>query len=447
MTVTYPVTVTVSRDTGRRDVPAGGPLVAARGQGRRRVRPLPDHGRDQPERRRGRPARRDHHRGVRRQADRLEHRLPRRQRQPGGDRRVDAFTNNDRTNPPNAVAITITEIAETITATTRFPRDVTTGYSSSGAGGYVWSSQISDSGTLADKGIQEVAGVSVSTVSAAAGVVWEQGDEFYVRGVPTVPGNGGAISLGKASGGGYARRPFLLLDDFAKSGKPGNHVLLEPDPSVDAYHVRPVTLDPVTAAPTWDLDEVRRDVRAGGPCPPPRCTPPGAWSPSTPTAGGSASCSRRSRRSRHRRRPRRSRPRPPAPVPGRPAELTDRRGGDQSRHDPGARAGSAAGLRLRPQRQPRALLRHRAHRGRGHAVHVPLVNRAATSTSPSTAPTSCTSSTTPATAPRPPTTASTSTRRSACSWPAASRASTSRTSPSTTGATSSRRTTTRSPTP
>jgi hypothetical protein len=165
----------------------------------------------------------------------------------------DAFTNNDRTNPPNTVAITITEIAEPITAKTRFPRDVTTGYTSSGAGGYVWSSQIGDSGTLADKGIQEVAGVSVSTVTGAAGVVWEQGDEFYVRGVPTVSGTaGGAISLGKASGGGYARRPFLLLDDFAKSGQPGNHVLLEPDPTLDAYHVRPVTLDPVTAAPTWD---------------------------------------------------------------------------------------------------------------------------------------------------------------------------------------------------
>jgi len=162
-----------------------------------------------------------------------------------------AYPNNDATNPASAVAIEITEIPETISATTRFPRDPTTGWSSS-ADGYVWSPQITDSGTLADKGIQEVTGVSVSTLTAAAGVVWEQGDEFYVRGVPTVAGAGGAISLGKASGGRYARRPFLLLDAFAHSGKPGNHVLLEPDPTLDAYHVRPVTLDPVTAAPTWD---------------------------------------------------------------------------------------------------------------------------------------------------------------------------------------------------
>ena len=72
---------------------------------------------------------------------------------------------------------------------------------------------ITDSGTLADKGVQEVAGVSVSTLAGAAGVVWEQGDEFYVRGVPTA--NGAAIALGPATAGGYARRPFLLLDPFA----------------------------------------------------------------------------------------------------------------------------------------------------------------------------------------------------------------------------------------
>ena len=107
-----------------------------------------------------------------------------------------AYTNNDATNPASAVAIEITEIAETISATTRFPRDDTTGWSSS-AGGYMWSPQITDSGTLADKGIQEVTGMSVSTLAGAAGVVWEQGDEFYVRGVPTAPAPAGRSRWGR----------------------------------------------------------------------------------------------------------------------------------------------------------------------------------------------------------------------------------------------------------
>ena len=82
-------------------------------------------------------------------------------------------------------------------------------------------------------------------------MVWEQGDRFYVRGVP-VAQNGATISLGPATNEGYVRRPFLLFDSFADKADEGNHVLLEPDPSTPAYHVRKVSLDPTTGAPTWD---------------------------------------------------------------------------------------------------------------------------------------------------------------------------------------------------
>src|SRR5262249_53697415 len=47
-------------------------------------------------------------------------------------------------------------------------------------------------------------------------------------------------------------RPFLLLDPFAQITDEGNHVLLAPDPVTDAYHVRKVSLNTTTGAPTWD---------------------------------------------------------------------------------------------------------------------------------------------------------------------------------------------------
>ena len=160
-----------------------------------------------------------------------------------------AYPNNDPNNPASAVAIEITEIPSTISATTRFPR---TPRPAGAARRRVRLVAADHRQRHARRQGHPGGGGRVGLhAHGAAGVVWEQGDEFYVRGVPTA-GAGGAISLGQASGGGYARRPFLLLDAFAQSGKPGNHVLLEPDPSLDGYHVRPVTLDPVTAAPTWD---------------------------------------------------------------------------------------------------------------------------------------------------------------------------------------------------
>jgi hypothetical protein len=160
------------------------------------------------------------------------------------------FTNNDPANPPSAVSITITELAVPIDANTVFKRQVTTAYSAA-AGGYTWSNQISDTGTLQSNGVPEVVGATVSKLAGAAGIVWEENNRFYLRGVPIVQ-NGSTISLGPATHEGYARRPFLLFDAFAHPTDQGNHVLLEPDPSTPAYHVRKVTLDPTTGAPTWD---------------------------------------------------------------------------------------------------------------------------------------------------------------------------------------------------
>ncbi len=166
------------------------------------------------------------------------------------------FVNDDPANPPGAVSITITEIPPEIDSSTVFKRTVTTGFSSAAgsAGGYGWSNQLSDSGTVVSGGIQQVLGTTISTLAGVAGVVWEQGNRFYIRGVP-IAQNGSSISLGEATSKGYTRRPFLLLDSFVGRSSPssqGNHVLLEPDPSTTAYHVRKVSLDPTTGAPTWD---------------------------------------------------------------------------------------------------------------------------------------------------------------------------------------------------
>ena len=160
------------------------------------------------------------------------------------------FTNNDPNNTASVVAITFEQIPVPIDAKTTFERTDTTCFSET-ANGYTWSSRVTSSGTVADKGIQGVAGASISTLAGVAGVVWEQGDKFYVRGVPTGQ-DGATIQLGPATANGFSRRPFLLLDPFVEKTSAGNHVLLEPDETLPEYHVRKVTLDPVTSAPTWD---------------------------------------------------------------------------------------------------------------------------------------------------------------------------------------------------
>ncbi len=160
------------------------------------------------------------------------------------------FTNNDPNNPPAAVPITITELPVPIDSHTVFKRRVTTTYSAA-AGGYTWSDKVVDSGALARVGNPLATSTTVSTLAGVAGVVWEQDKKYYVRGVP-VAQSGATISLGRATHEGYLRRPFLLFDAFVGKGDQGNHVLLEPDASTEAYNVRKVTLDPTTGAPTWD---------------------------------------------------------------------------------------------------------------------------------------------------------------------------------------------------
>src|SRR5208282_4174335 len=63
------------------------------------------------------------------------------------------YPNNDPANPPSAVAITIKELLLPITDKTVFKRADTTGYA---AAGYTWSNQITDTGTVLSKGIQQV---------------------------------------------------------------------------------------------------------------------------------------------------------------------------------------------------------------------------------------------------------------------------------------------------
>jgi hypothetical protein len=158
--------------------------------------------------------------------------------------------NDNPAQPPSQVAFAITQLPAPITASTVFQRADTTTFSPA-AGGYTWSDQVSSMGTVASGGIQEVTGAAVATRAGVAGVVWKQGDRYYLRGVP-VAENGTTIDLRPAPKEGYARRPFLLFDAFVERTDEGNHVLLEPDETTDAYTVRRVSLDPVTGAIDWD---------------------------------------------------------------------------------------------------------------------------------------------------------------------------------------------------
>ena len=113
------------------------------------------------------------------------------------------LANNDAANPPSSVAFAITELPAAITAATVFKRADTTIYSAT-AGGYTWSSAVTDTGTIANSGIQEVTGVAIATPLGVAGLVWKQADKYWLRGVP-VAENGATIPLGGATTQGYTR--------------------------------------------------------------------------------------------------------------------------------------------------------------------------------------------------------------------------------------------------
>jgi hypothetical protein len=160
------------------------------------------------------------------------------------------YPNNNPARVPDAVSFAITQLPAPITAATVFKRTVTTAYSPA-AGGYVWSPAVSVAATLGSPGAVDVISASVATLAGVAGIVWREGDRYYLRGVP-VAQNGPTIQLGTATREGYARRPFLLLDSFVAAADEGNHVLLEPDETTSGYVIRKVSLDPVTGNLSWD---------------------------------------------------------------------------------------------------------------------------------------------------------------------------------------------------
>jgi hypothetical protein len=160
------------------------------------------------------------------------------------------FENDDPDHVPSTVEFAITELPATITAATVFKRAATTTYSTADQG-YTWSDGVSVSGTVDSGGVDEVTGAAIATLLGVAGVVWKQDDRYWLRGVP-VAQNGSTIKLGVGREEGYARRPFLLFDSMVEKGDRGNHVLLEPDATTDAYHVRSLTIDPETGALDWD---------------------------------------------------------------------------------------------------------------------------------------------------------------------------------------------------
>ncbi len=167
------------------------------------------------------------------------------------------LVNNDQAHPPEVVAFAVRQAPEPIVAATVFKRADTTTFSKS-AGGYTWSDQIVDTGTVTSGGrIEAVTGVTVASRLGVVGVVWEQAEHYYLRGIPIVE-NGSTFTFGAVTRQGYARRPFLLFDSWVDTDtcagpvKGGNHVLLEPDPVTDAYHVRMLTVDPDNGALSWD---------------------------------------------------------------------------------------------------------------------------------------------------------------------------------------------------
>jgi hypothetical protein len=160
--------------------------------------------------------------------------------------------NDDPNNPFKNPKIQITQLPATIDEKTVFRRTATTTYNGA-AGGYEWSEDVKVTGTSNRKGVQGVTGTAVATLAGVAGVVFEEGDHFYIRGVPVEP-DGKPIELGTSTKEKFARRPFLLLDPFVQENDRRNHVLLEPDEHSDGYQIRRVSLDPRTGSISWDAN-------------------------------------------------------------------------------------------------------------------------------------------------------------------------------------------------
>jgi hypothetical protein len=163
-----------------------------------------------------------------------------------------AYPNDDPDHPPAAVAFAITQLPAVVDTSTVVVRADTTAYSKT-AGGYTWSDQVGVPGTVLTPASVDVVSTAVATSAGVAGVVWKEADRYYLRGVPLAQDKA-TIELGSATREGYARRPFLLLDPFVDEADRANHVLVEPDETSSAYHVRKVSLDPATGQLSWDAE-------------------------------------------------------------------------------------------------------------------------------------------------------------------------------------------------
>jgi hypothetical protein len=159
------------------------------------------------------------------------------------------YPNDDPSKAQTEVEFAIIELPATIDANTVFLRGDTVIYSDS-AGGFTWSSDVTDNGTVANSGMQVVTNATVATTLGVVGVVWKQNDQYFIQGMP-VAENGATITLQPPSKP-YARPPFLLFDAMVGKTDVGNHVLLEPDATSDGYFLRLVNLDSDTGAITWD---------------------------------------------------------------------------------------------------------------------------------------------------------------------------------------------------
>ncbi len=122
------------------------------------------------------------------------------------------LANNDAAQPPESVAFAITELPAALTEQTRFVRADTTTWSPT-AGGPTWSNTVTDQGTRVRSDLQEVTGITVSTLHGQVGYVWKQNDRYYIRNAP-IAENGNTIRLLVGQTEGFARRPFLLYDSF-----------------------------------------------------------------------------------------------------------------------------------------------------------------------------------------------------------------------------------------
>jgi hypothetical protein len=165
--------------------------------------------------------------------------------------------NNDATNLPRQVEITIQEIAIPITANTVFQRQNTTAYSTADKG-YTWTPNTQIGGTVQSQtGLIEINAISVGTVSGMAGYVWRAGGatpQYWIRNLPTIQ-NAGQPTIQLQTGGPYSRKPLVAYDRLNPDLTNGNNFLLEPDDQGTGYQVRRLKLSAGGGTLGWNAGE------------------------------------------------------------------------------------------------------------------------------------------------------------------------------------------------